>query len=1229
MRRLCLVWVAPLFCALGCGTSAIGGDGGPPSAADGGGVLVDGGGPGGDGGTPNLSLAALSIDPAQARVAPGSRVSLTATGVYSDGSSADVTSLATWSIDSPQVAEVTLGVVRALTAGTARVTASFGGLSATATITVPNATFVSLAVTPDRATTGVGGTVQLHAVATLSDGSTQEVTSPTAAWSSAHPNIATVSASGLVTGVAAGTTTITATVGALSASATLEVSAAALASIAITPTNPVAARNVTIPFAAVGTYSDGSIADLTRTATWESSAPATVAITSGGFATTLSAGTSIISATVGNITGRTTVTVTEAALRSITISPATFSLAPRGTQSLTATGSYSDGTTLDITQSVAWSSSADAVAAVSNAEGSRGLVTAIGPGSATITAKLGDVSATAAATVVAATLTSITLSPAAPLVPLGTTLPLSARGTYSDGSMLDVTTLVAWSVDDPSIASVSNGAGSQGVVRGNALGTTTVRVSLGDVRASATLTVTAATLATITITPADTTIAVGLRQTMTAVGTFSDGTTTDVTRTAVWSTADPSIATVSNASGAQGQLTAVAPGTTTVSATQSGITGNTRITIAAATLTQIAVSPVAPTRAVGQTIQFAATAIFSNGTQQNVTLQATWASSNTAAVTINAQGQARAVAAGTTTISATVRGMTGSTPMTVSSATPVLLQVAPVAPSLAVGTALLFQATAVMSDDTSQQVTQQATWQSSAPSVLAFGGGGGGGPGGGGGLRSLATALSAGTATVTATWMGLSATTTVTVTAAVPVSISVFPAAVSAPVGAQRLFTAQVIYSDNTSRDVTQQATWQSSAPNIVGINDAAGGPGPGGGGGGMRGLATALAVGTATISASFSGLRGTATFTVTPATLSAVVIAPAAFSVPAGSYRQLTAQAIFSDNTSQDVTGQATWVSSAPSIAAVSDAAGGPLGGFRGLVTAIAAGTATIRATWSGVTGTATVTVTPATVTSIQISPVQPTVAVGTPILFNATAIYSDNTSQNVSPLTTWISSAPAVASIGTGGPLRGVAQALSPGTTTISATFGGVTGSTLLTVTPAELRTIQVTPFAPTIPVGFTTRLQATGIYSDNTTQDLTQLATWTSSAPSIASVSSSGLRGVLTPLSAGSATIQVSYLGVTGTDVVTVSGATLQSIAVQPATATIRRFASQPFTAVGTFSDASTLDVTVYVTWLSSTPSIADVSNAFGSQGVAKGLSVGTVTISAIRGATTGTATLVVTD
>src|SRR5207245_6393546 len=102
------------------------------------------------------------------------------------------------------------------------------------------------------------------------------------------------------------------------------------------------------------------------------------------------------------------------------------------TRQFTATGTFSDSTTQDLTTQVTWSSSSTAVATISNAGGSQGLATSVAAGTTTITATLGGVSVSTTLTVTAATLSTITVTPTAPSIEHGTTRPCTATGTYSD-----------------------------------------------------------------------------------------------------------------------------------------------------------------------------------------------------------------------------------------------------------------------------------------------------------------------------------------------------------------------------------------------------------------------------------------------------------------------------------------------------------------------------------------------------------------------------------------------------------------------------------------------------------------------------------------------------------------------------------------------------------------------------------------------------------------------------
>ncbi len=145
------------------------------------------------------------------------------------------------------------------------------------------------------------------------------------------------------------------------------------------------------------------------------------------------------------------------------------------------------------------------------------------------------------------------------------------------------------------------------------------------------------------------------------------------------------------------------------------------------------------------------------------------------------------------------------------------------------------------------------------------------------------------------------------------------------------------------------------------------------------------------------------------------------------------------------------------------------------------------------------------ATLASLSVTPANPTIAAGTPQQFTATGTYSDGSFQNLTNFVTWSSTSPGVASINS----TGLATGITAGSTTIQATSGAINGSTGLTVTAGPtLQSITVTPVNPSIMVGSPQQFAATGNYSDGSHQDLTNSATWTSTAQGVATINSTGL-------------------------------------------------------------------------------------------------------------------------
>jgi hypothetical protein len=1064
----------------------------------------------------SIVLASIALDPPQATLPIDAVLPFTVTGTFTDGSTADVTQMATFQVDgSGDISVSATGLVTALKAGAGELLASVAGLQAKAVVTVTSATVVELTVVPPGATTGIGTTVTFTATATLSDGTQADVTDA-ATWATSDATVATIDTHGVATGKSAGGVAVTATFGGQQGAAMLAVTGATLKSIEVDPVDPTVGVGVMVTFTATGLYSDGTKVDVTGQVTWQSSSPSVVPLDGTGHGVTKTVGTSVITATLGNVAGESTVTVTPASLVSITVAPGSATLTVGAQVSLKALGTFSDGSTLDLTSTVTWTSASmpAGVVSVSNAAATAGQATALVAGTASVTATSGLISGQSTIIVSVATLQSIAVAPAMASLPVGATATLSAQGTFSDGSVRDLTDEVAWASSADATATVANAPGTPGLVTGVAAGGVTITATEAGIVGTASVTVVAAALVSIDVEPANATTTAGLRSNYTATGVYSDGSKVDVTAQATWATDDTTVATISNVAGASGQLLARVAGGATVSATLNGVVGSTLVTVTGATASSLAIAPITPQTPLGTGLQFTATLVLTNGTTRNVTGMATWSSSNPMVATISRTGRATPVSVGPTTI--------------------------------------------------------------------------------------------------TVDYMGLEATTTLTVTNAVVVSIQVTPISPTIPVGVTTQLTATAILSDGTTRDVTGMSTFVSSAPNVLGVTTTR-----------LRGRATGVAAGMAVVTATYMGLSGDTTATVTNAVVVSISVSPAGQTMPVGTRRQFTAQAIRSDGTSIGVTGTATWTSDAPSVAAVSTS-----GGTRGQVTALGAGPANISVTYMGVTGSVAVTVTAATLVQVQVTPFTPTLTLDATLPFVATAIYSDGTNTDVTGQSTWLSTTPTVAGVSNAAGSRGLATSLMKGSTTIQATYLGVVGSTVLSVTDATITQIQVTPFNPSIPSGFDLQLTATAIYSDGTNHDVTSIATWTVVGVGAATVSDAlATKGLATATGAGGSVIQAELQGVSGTTTLTVTSATLVSIAVTPANPSVAVGATVTFTATGTFDDMSTADVTTLVTWTSSDPTVADVSNADGSRGQATAFGSGPTTVQAQRGAVTATTTLTV--
>jgi hypothetical protein len=522
-------------------------------------------------------------------------------------------------------------------------------------------------VTADKMALAIGATQQATATGHFSDGSTQDLTA-SAAWSSQNTSVATVSGGGIITAKAVGTTLIMASSGAVSGSMTLTVAAATLKSIAVTPASPSLAKNATQQFTATGTFSDGSTQNLTGSVAWSSGTPSVATITSSGLATAVGAGMSMIQAISGAVSGSTILSVTGLTLSSIAVTPANPSITKGATEQFTATGTYSDGSTQNLTGSVTWNSLTTSDATISSA----GLAKGVGVGSSTIQATSGTVKGSTVLNVSAATLTSISVTPANPSITTGATQQFTATGTFSDSSTQNLTSSVTWTSLKTAVATIS----ASGLASGVNAGSATIQAASGSITGTTTLTVNAVapTLSSIAVTPANPSIQNGAAQQFTATGTYSDASTKNITSTVTWSSLSTGVATISGA----GLAAAVGTGTSTIQAALGAVNGSTvlTVTVSTSTLQVLVVSPQNPLITdAGTTQAFTATGHYSDGTTQNLTNTATWTSSNTGVATVNSSGSATSVSltagqlAGYTSIAASLDGISGVSILSVSNHT--------------------------------------------------------------------------------------------------------------------------------------------------------------------------------------------------------------------------------------------------------------------------------------------------------------------------------------------------------------------------------------------------------------------------------------------------------------------------------------------------------------------------------------------------------------------------------
>ena len=344
-------------------------------------------------------VTTIVVTPAASQMEMGRTVTLTAV-VKDQRDSVMTGKTVTWMSNNTTIATVvtavatagtTTATVTGVTKGTANIVASVEGKSTTVPVFVVDPTVATVTVTATVPTSFfVGETLQ--ATSTARDASNNALTSFITTWTSSAPTVASVSTSGLITALTAGTTTITASSGGKTGTLNITVTLVPVARVVLTLPKAAQVGRSTSVAADLRNSSGTALSSTSRTFGWHSSNESIATISATGVITGLTYGTTIVTCVVENKVGTLVVNVTEAGINYIVVSPDSSDLKVGATRQYTATAFDADSVSLSVAalagRPFSWSTANTATARVSDT----GLVLGIATGNTLVSASIGAVS---------------------------------------------------------------------------------------------------------------------------------------------------------------------------------------------------------------------------------------------------------------------------------------------------------------------------------------------------------------------------------------------------------------------------------------------------------------------------------------------------------------------------------------------------------------------------------------------------------------------------------------------------------------------------------------------------------------------------------------------------------------------------------------------------------------------------------------------------------------------
>lgn len=528
-----------------------------------------------------------------------------------------------WRSSDEKIATVSqTGAVTAIAVGTCTVSVSYDDKSASCTVRVSPVPVASITLTPSSSEILIDETVQLQATILPENASAQTIE-----WKSSRPAVATVSDSGLVTGISVGSCTITATADGKEATCRITVLPVPVTDIEVDPTS----RELYIgeDFTIEATVLPANATD--QDVQWRSSDEAVATVTSYGLVEAEGEGSCTITAYIGDVEASCEVTVLAIPVSRVSLNRTEWDMVVGDSFTLQASVLPTNATH----RTVIWSTSDRSVATVS----SSGTVTAVAVGSCTITAEADGVRASCRVTVQARAIevTSVTLSPSSLSLTEGETETLTAIILPANATDKAVT----WSSDDTSVATVSQ----EGAVTAVGVGTCNILATAGGKSAACRVTVAASTIPVTSITLSQTEWTTPVGGSLTLTATVLPDNATD--KTVTWTSSDESIAMVSTT----GTIIALAPGTCTITASAGGRSAGCSVSVIVP-VESITLSETVCNLAINGTKTLVATVLPDNATDKTIV----WSSDNESIATVSSDGVVTGHTLGSCIITASAGG---------------------------------------------------------------------------------------------------------------------------------------------------------------------------------------------------------------------------------------------------------------------------------------------------------------------------------------------------------------------------------------------------------------------------------------------------------------------------------------------------------------------------------------------------------------------------------------------